>query len=60
MQETWVQFLGWKDALEKETPTPVFLPGKPQGQRSLVGYSRWCCKTVGHDLVAKQQQEQKV
>jgi len=23
-------------------PTPVFLPGKPHGQRSLVGYSPWC------------------
>ena len=22
-------------------PTPLFLPGKPQGQRSLVGYSLW-------------------
>ena len=25
-------------------PTPVFLPGKPHGHRSLVGYSPWCCK----------------
>ena len=25
-------------------PTPVFLPGKSQGQRSLVGYSPWGCK----------------
>ena len=24
--------------------TPVFLPGKSQGQRSLVGYSPWGCK----------------
>ena len=22
-------------------PTPIFLPGESQGQRSLVGYSRW-------------------
>jgi len=22
-------------------PTPVLLPGKPQGRRSLVGYSPW-------------------
>ena len=22
-------------------PTPVFLPGKPHGQRSLAGYSSW-------------------
>ena len=25
-------------------PTPVFLPGEFHGQRSLVGYSPWCCK----------------
>ena len=25
-------------------PTPVFLPGKSHGQRSLVGYSPWGCK----------------
>ena len=24
--------------------TPVFLPGESHGQRSLVGYSPWCCK----------------
>ena len=38
-------------------PTPVFLPGKSHGQRSLVGYSSWCHKRVGHDLVTKQQQK---
>ena len=26
-------------------PTPVFLPGKPHGHRSLVGYSPWCCNS---------------
>ena len=25
-------------------PTPVFLPGKSRGQRSLVGHSSWGCK----------------
>ena len=25
----------------KWQPTPVFLPGEPHGQRSLVGYSPW-------------------
>ena len=29
-------------------PTPVFLPGKPHGWRSLVGYSLWG-RRVGHD-----------
>ena len=27
-------------------PTPVFLPGKFCGQRSLVGYSPWGCKEL--------------
>ena len=30
--------ISWKRAWQ---PTPVFLPGKPQGQRSLAGYSPW-------------------
>ena len=45
MWETWVQSLGWEDPLEKEmATTPVFLPGKSHGQKSLVGYSLWGCK----------------
>ena len=28
-------------------PTPVFLPGEPHGQRSLVGYSPQCHKESG-------------
>ena len=27
----------------KWQPTPVFMPGKSQGQRSLAGYSLWGC-----------------
>ena len=38
----------------KWQPTPVFLPGKSCGQRSLVGWSMRLI--VGHDLVIKQQQ----
>ena len=50
------QSLGWEDPLEKEMPpTPVFLPGKSHGQRSLVGYSPWGRKGVGHNLATKQQ-----
>ena len=46
MQETWVQFLGWEDPLERKwQPTPVFLPGESRGQRSLAGYSPWGCKS---------------
>ena len=31
----WVGKIPWKQS------TPVFLPGKSHGQRSLVGYSPW-------------------
>ena len=49
MQETWVQSLGWENPLEKEmATTPVFLPGKSHGQRSLAGYSPWN-RSVGHN-----------
>ena len=42
IQETQVRFLGWEDPLEKEMQsTPVLLPGKFRGRRSLVGYSAW-------------------
>ena len=30
----------------KWQPTPVFLPGKPHGQRSLEHYSPWGCKEL--------------
>ena len=30
-------------------PTPVFLPGKPHGQRSLAGYSPWGPQRAEHD-----------
>ena len=40
----------------KWQPTPIFLPGKSHGQRSLVGYSPWGYKRSGHDLVTKQKQ----
>ena len=42
MWETSVRSLGQEDPLEKEMqPTPVLLPGKSHGWRSLVGYSPW-------------------
>ena len=31
---------------EKGQPTPVFLPGKTHGQRSLEVYSPWGCKEL--------------
>ena len=42
MWETWVQFLGWEDLVEKGMqPIPVFLPGEFHGQRSLTSPSPW-------------------
>ena len=54
IREMWVPSLGWEDPLEKgraihysilwrrkRQPTPVLLPEKFHGQRSLVGYSPW-------------------
>ena len=39
----WVRKIPWR---RKWLPTPVFLPGKSHGQRSLVGYSLWTCKEL--------------
>ena len=44
---------------KEQLPAPVFLPGELYGQKSLAGYSPWCRKRVGHDLVIKQCQMQK-
>ena len=50
MWETHIKSLGWEDPWRKEwLPTPVFLPVKFHGQRSLVGYSPWELQGVGHD-----------
>ena len=41
-RETWVQSLGWEDPWRRKwQPTPVFLPGESQRQKSLAGYSPW-------------------
>ena len=40
--ETRVLSLGWEDPWRRKwQPTPVLLPGKSHGRRSLVGYSPW-------------------
>ena len=36
--DLWVRKIPWK---RKWQPPPVFLSGKPHGQRSLAGYSPW-------------------
>ena len=58
MWEIWVRSMGWKDPLQevmaihssllawrrKRHLTPVFLPGKFYGQRSLMDFSSWGLK----------------
>ena len=42
MQDSWVQFLGWEDPLEKGMATHAsMLAWETCGQRSLAGYSPW-------------------
>ena len=42
MRETQVRSLGQEEPLEDQWQcTPIFMPGKSHGQRSLVGYSPW-------------------
>ena len=42
----WVRKISWKRAWQ---PTPVFLPGETQGQRSLVGYHPYGCTVTLHN-----------
>ena len=44
--DLWVGKIPWRREWQ---PTPVFLPGKSHGQRSLVGYSPWVHKRAGYD-----------
>ena len=39
--DSWVGQILWRRAWQ---PTPMFLPGKFHGQRSMAGYSPWGCK----------------
>ena len=41
--DPWVGKIPWR---RKWQPTPVFLPGKPHGWRSLAGYSPWGYKEL--------------
>ena len=45
--DPWAWKIPWS---RKWQPTPVFLPGKPHGQKSLVGYNPWSGK-VRYDWV---------
>ena len=44
--DPWVRKIPWR---WKWQSPPESLPGKSCGQRSLVGYSPWGHKRVGHD-----------
>ena len=45
--DLWVRKIPWR---RKWQPTPVFLPGKFHGQKSLAGYSPWGIKRIWHNL----------
>ena len=47
----WVGKIPWRRAWQ---PTPVFLPGKSRGQRSLAGYSPRGRKRIRHDWATEQ------
>ena len=49
--DPWVGKIPWR---RKWQPTPIFLTGKSQGRRNLVGYNPWDCKRV--NWATKQQQ----
>ena len=48
--DPWVGKIPWR---RKWQHTPVFLPGKSHKWGSLVGYSSWGCKRVGHIFATK-------
>ena len=48
---SWIRKIPWR---RKWQPTPLFLPGKSHGQRSLVGYSPYGLNArVGYNLATK-------
>ena len=52
--QSWVEKKPWS---RKWHPAPALLPGKTCGQRSLVGYSPWARRRVGHNLATEQEQQ---
>ena len=44
--DPWIRKIPWS---RKWQPTPIFLPGESHGQRSLLGYSPWGHRRVGHN-----------
>ena len=61
MQETWVQFLGWEDTLEKEMAThSIILAWETPWTQEPGRLQSMGLQTVGHDLVTEAQQEQQL
>ena len=52
--DAWAEKIPWR---RKWQPTPVLLSVESHGERSLVGYSPWGCKTVRNNLATVQQQQ---
>ena len=50
--------LGRSPWRRKWQPTPVFLPGKSHGQKTVTGCSPWGHKRIQHNLAPTQQQQQ--
>ena len=54
IKETWVQFLGWEDPLERAwQPTPVFLPGESPRTEEPGGLQSMGSQKVRHGLATK-------
>ena len=51
--DPWVRKIPWR---RKWQPAPIFLPGKSDQQKHLVGNSPWSCKRIGHNVVIKEEQ----
>ena len=51
--DPWIRKTSWRRSRQS---TPVFLPGKPRGQRKLAGYGPGGCRRVRHNLVITQQE----
>ena len=59
LQETQTRSLGQEDTLEEEMATqPRILPWNIPWTKSLVGYSPWSHKRVGHDLAIQEEEKE--
>ena len=54
--DPWVGKIPWS---RKQQPTPILLPGKSHGQRSLAGYSPCGCKELEHNWAHEHKQTKK-